>query len=157
MIILGIREDVARPSRVLTPSNAPTIDQAIGDLPRLRSSLSKEIDSGEAWRDAVQEVVNTSWFSNGDLKDGVRTVIASAAKRVGYRLTRGDEYLPGNSRPACHQDWYFDPKLDGVINHATRGHIRRDLHRYLFAAAFAKANGRSPLLQDFPKCLASEA
>jgi DNA (cytosine-5)-methyltransferase 1 len=153
VIILGIREDVARPSRILTPSNAPTIDEAIGDLPRLRSSLSKEKDSGELWRDAIQEIVNTNWFSNGDLSDDVRTVIASAARQVGYRLTKGDEYLAGKSKPTCHQEWYVDPKLDGVINHTTRGHIRRDLHRYLFAAAFAKANRRSPLLQDFPKAL----
>jgi DNA (cytosine-5)-methyltransferase 1 len=27
------------------------------------------------------------------------------------------------------------------------------LHRYLFAAAFAKTKGRSPLLQDFPRAL----
>lgn len=153
VIILGIREDVVKQSHVLTPSAGPTIDEVIGDLPRLRSSLSKETDSAEAWRDAVQEVMNTKWFSNGDLSDDVRAVMASAARRVGHRLSRGDEYLAGNTKPSCHQEWYIDPKLDGVINHATRGHIRKDLHRYLFAAAFAKSKGRSPLLQDFPKAL----
>jgi DNA (cytosine-5)-methyltransferase 1 len=153
VIILGIREDVVRPSRVLTPSTAPTIDEAIGDLPRLRSSLSKETDSGEIWRHAVQEVINTKWFSNGDLSDDVRTTIASAIKRVSSHLPRGDEYLQGKTNPRCHQEWYVDPKLEGVVNHASRGHIRKDLHRYLFAAAFAKSKGRSPLLQDFPKAL----
>jgi DNA (cytosine-5)-methyltransferase 1 len=153
VIILGIREDVVRPSRVLTPSAAPTIDEAIGDLPRLRSSLSKEMDSGEIWRDAVQEVINTKWFSNGDLSDDVRTTMASATRRISSHLSRGDEYLEGKTNPLCHQEWYVDTRLEGVVNHASRGHIRKDLHRYLFAAAFAKTRGRSPLLQDFPKAL----
>ncbi|HUS08862.1 MAG TPA: DNA (cytosine-5-)-methyltransferase [Pyrinomonadaceae bacterium] len=153
VIILGIRDDVAMPSSVLTPSGAPTIEETIGDLPRLRSSLSKEADSGEAWRDAVQEVINTSWFSNGDLHDDVRAIIASSAKRITCHLTRGDEYLAGKTKPAAHEEWYVDAKLEGVVNHATRGHIRKDLHRYLFAAAFAKSKGRSPLLQDFPTAL----
>jgi DNA (cytosine-5)-methyltransferase 1 len=153
VIILGIREDVSKQARMLTPSAGPTIDESIGDLPRLRSSLSKEPDSATAWREAVQEVVNTKWFSNGDLSDDLRAVIASAARRVGHKLTRGDEYMAGKTEPQCHREWYYDPKLDGVINHATRGHIRKDLHRYLFAAAFAQSQGHSPLLQDFPKAL----
>jgi DNA (cytosine-5)-methyltransferase 1 len=55
--------------------------------------------------------------------------------------------------PEIHADWYVDAKLKGVCNHETRGHIRADLHRYFFAAVFAKKNGRSPLLEDFPKSL----
>ena len=39
----------------------------------------------------------------------------------------------------------------GFCNHSTRGHIRSDLHRYAFAAAFAQLNGRSPELADFPE------
>src|SRR5258708_894591 len=40
-----------------------------------------------------------------------------------------------------------------ICNHETRGHITKDLHRYLFAAAFAKIKGRAPLLEDLPKAL----
>ena len=47
----------------------------------------------------------------------------------------------------------YDPLLGGVCNHQTRGHIRKDLYRYLFAAVFAQKEGRSPLLEDFPKTL----
>ena len=51
-------------------------------------------------------------------------------------------------------DWYYDAKLDGYItNHATRGHIRGDLERYWFAAAFREAMGHSPKSEDFPKTL----
>jgi DNA (cytosine-5)-methyltransferase 1 len=46
--------------------------------------------------------------------------------------------------------------LLGVCNHETRGHIIKDLHRYFFAAVFARKHGRSPLLQDLPKALLPE-
>jgi len=153
VIILGVREDICKQSRILTPSPGATIDEVIGDLPRLRSGLSREADSAGAWCDAVREVTSTRWFSNGDVTDDVRAAIASAARRVGRHSTKGAEYLDGGTTPASHQSWFGDPRLDGIINHATRGHIREDLHRYLFAAAFAKTRGRSPLLQDFPKAL----
>jgi DNA (cytosine-5)-methyltransferase 1 len=153
VIILGVREDIAKQSRVLMPSPSATIDEAIGDLPRLRSSLSQEDDSAAAWRDAVREITTTMWFSNGDLTDDVRIAIASAARRVGRYSSKGAEYLTGRTTPACHENWFCDPQLDGIVNHATRSHIRADLHRYLYAAAFAKTRGRSPLLQDFPRAL----
>ena len=49
--------------------------------------------------------------------------------------------------------WFSDARLHGVCNHATRSHIRADLHRYFFVAAFGCVHGRSPLLNDFPKAL----
>ena len=38
----------------------------------------------------------------------------------------------------------------GVCNHSTRGHIAKDLQRYLFAACFADVKKASPKLSDFP-------
>ena len=53
--------------------------------------------------------------------------------------------------PEEYYKWYVDERLNGVCNHETRAHIRKDLHRYFFAAVFARQNGRSPTLNDFPK------
>jgi DNA (cytosine-5)-methyltransferase 1 len=55
--------------------------------------------------------------------------------------------------PARETTWFADARLHGACNHETRGHIRKDLHRYFFAAVFAKKRGRSPLLEDFPRAL----
>jgi DNA (cytosine-5)-methyltransferase 1 len=153
VIILGIRDDVHREPGLLKRSHAPTIEETIDDLPRLRSSLSKETDSPTAWRQAVADAVSTKWFSNGNLVDDLRNAITSAVAAIDSKLNRGNEYLPGATTPTSNRKWYVDPQLNGVLNHATRGHIKKDLHRYLFAAAFAKVRGRSPLLQDFPKAL----
>ena len=50
-------------------------------------------------------------------------------------------------------DWVADKKLEGHCNHSTRGHIKEDIFRYLFASCFAQVHGRSPLLSAFPKDL----
>ena len=47
-------------------------------------------------------------------------------------------------------DWFLDPRIGGVCNHSSRPHMATDLHRYLFAACYARVYGRSPELNDFP-------
>jgi DNA (cytosine-5)-methyltransferase 1 len=158
IIILGVRSDWSnKPDSFLNPGKAPvTIEQVIGDLPKLRSGLSKEPDSAEAWRDAVYDLMSARWFTNGDVAPELREALGSAVKRVSASLTRGGNYLAESAKPAFHKDWFTDAKLKGICNHETRSHIRADLHRYFFAAVFARAAGRSPVLEDFPKALLPE-
>ena len=146
IIILGVRTDIRKRPSALTKSDSVTVAQAIGDLPRLRSGLSKELDSSGAWHDAVHKVATASWLANGEMDAGLREALVSTTKQVGANLTRGDSFLAENVRPECHKDWFVDAKLKGVCNHETRGHICADLHRYFFAAVFARQFGRSPLL-----------
>jgi len=83
----------------------------------------------------------------------MRQALTVAVHRIREDLQRGGEYCSSDRRPGCLPDWFFDPKLGGVLNHVTRGHISADLHRYLFASVYAETHGRGPLLQDFPKPL----
>ena len=53
----------------------------------------------------------------------------------------------------CEPSWFLDPKLEGVLNHESRGHMADDLTRYLFAAVFGQVERRSPNLTDFPRNL----
>jgi DNA (cytosine-5)-methyltransferase 1 len=153
IIILGIRSDLAARPGALVNSETATVEDVIGDLPRLRSGLSKEPDSAEAWRDVVREIAGAGWLSNGAISQTVCEAIRSAVRRVGSTLNRGGEFVAGNPQPQRHAEWFCDLKLRGVCNHETRGHIRADLHRYFFSAVFARELGRSPLLEDFPKAL----
>jgi DNA (cytosine-5)-methyltransferase 1 len=151
IIILGIRSDwQAKPELLKAGKEPVTIEQVIDDLPKLRSGLSKEPDSAESWRNAVQELATAAWLGNGELTAELREALVSAAKRVGANLTRGKIFLAESVKPEIHKDWFVDTKLKGICNHETRGHIRADLHRYFFAAVFARKSGRSPLLEDFP-------
>jgi len=149
IIILGVRSDIRRQPGVLPKANLVTVEQAIGDLPRLRSGLSKEQDSAEAWRRAVREITGAAWLHNHELKEA----ITKAVGRVATDLVRGSEFVPGATEAVVHTRWFSDRRLAGICNHETRGHIEKDLHRYLFAAVFAQAKGRSPLLEDLPRQL----
>ncbi len=150
VIIFGIRSDICQsdPEILEKVTNQVFIDDIIGDLPKLRSGLSKEEDSAVKWRDAIKSIINAAWLES--VNPSLRQAIISATKRVGASLDRGDSFLPLIVAPKEYQDWYVDGALSGVCNHETRGHIKYDLHRYFFAAVFARKNGRSPTLSDFP-------
>lgn len=153
IIIVGIRSDVGGEPGVLQRAERVTVAQAIGDLPHLRSGLSKEEDSPPAWRAAVLALANTAWMRSGTLDEDLRLGLESAIHRIGANLNRGAEFVPCVTLPARHSAWFSDPRLAGACNHETRGHIREDLYRYLFSAVFARKRGRSPLLGDFPAAL----
>ena len=154
VIILGIRSDLKAKPDLLKPAKAPVpIENVIGDLPKLRSGLSKELDSAEAWRDAIHEATGSAWLLNGTVTEELRTAFICASKRIGANLTRGSQFLKDRTEPKYNRDWFVDEKLKGVCNHETRGHIRADLQRYFFAAVFAKQYGRAPLLEDLPEAL----
>jgi DNA (cytosine-5)-methyltransferase 1 len=153
IIILGIRSDIIKTPNALICSAPPTIDDVIRDLPRLRSGLSRKEDSPKAWSEAVRALISEKWFLNGSIQEDMRQALTVAVHRIREDLQRGGEYCSSDRRPGCLPDWFFDPKLGGVLNHVTRGHISADLHRYLFASVYAETHGRGPLLQDFPKPL----
>lgn len=152
LFIFGIRSDVFKSIKslpdTLEKADKVCIDDVIGDLPELRSGLSKEPDGADAWRDAVKSIVNAEWIAL--LPSKVKEAINKSANRLSSNLTRGKPFLPMIVSSKKYQDFYVDDALTGVCNHETRSHIREDLHRYFFAAVFARVNGRTPTLKDFP-------
>ncbi len=150
IIIFGIRSDIYKsdPSILNKVKKQVSINDVISDLPKLRSGLSKEEDSAIKWRDAIKSIVDAAWLET--VNPSLRQAIISATKRVGASLNRGDSFLPLIVAPKEYHDWYVDGALSGVCNHETRGHIKLDLHRYFFAAVFARENNCSPTLNDFP-------
>ena len=149
IIILGIRSDIYETApNNLVKTDLVSIDEVISDLPRLRSGLSKEDDTALKWYDAVVSISKARWLNSvsADLRDA----IISDLKRVGKGMSRGDVYMLPAPKPKKYEDWYIDNALVGVCNHQTRAHIRDDLHRYFYSAVFARVNGRSPTLDEFP-------
>lgn len=150
IIILGIRSDVYHSDPgLLQEMDQASIDDVIGDLPRLRSGLSKEEDSASNWYDAVTSLSSAGWLKS--LPSELQEAVILELSKVGTCLSRGHDYMSSSVVPERYEGWYVDPELAGVCNHETRGHIRKDLHRYFFAAVFAGLYGRSPTLKNFPK------
>ncbi|MEL0636393.1 DNA cytosine methyltransferase [Marinomonas sp. TI.3.20] len=155
VILLGIREDISSTPEILKSCNDQvTVEEAIGDLPSLRSGLSKQKDNSEDWEDLVSD--NANKLQNTLIKQFNADTISRLNLQPKNRLARKERKLSNNAlnMPVSLQNWYIDPNLQVVLNHESRGHMADDLLRYAYCAAYAKIKGVSPKSRDFPKELA---
>jgi len=158
VILLGIRKDFSTKIPVsLKKKNPPvTVKDVLGNLPELRSGLSrekKENNTLEQWVGRLREILDLDWFKNGSDKGFINSVNKVAERILGTNYNQGSEYFFTPSMRFNDEEmssWYQDTRLTGVCNHTSRAHMVSDLHRYLYAACFAEQHGRSPLIAEFP-------
>jgi DNA (cytosine-5)-methyltransferase 1 len=159
LLILGIRSDISITPDVLTPQKAPSVQQIIGDLPKIRSTLSKEEDSLKLWKEIIKSSQQEKWYMAGKANGLLQTTLKideAITDLKDLNFSSGGEVIPFKSKPKIYADWYRDGSPDIILNHTARGHMRSDIHRYLFASSYAQANGKSPNLSNFPKALLPE-
>lgn len=83
-----------------------------------------------------------------------------AYESIKSKLDQGGEFVSAKEKhkhclPSELEGWYEDKRLLGFLNHEARNHMPEDLHRYLYASCYAKANnGISPRSRDYPEILA---
>ena len=154
LILLGIRRDCNGVQiKSLQSHKAVKIRSVLDDLPKVRSGLSKN-DSKEVWYNAVTGIEGASWLEDRKVSDELRDKILNKIAYVTKpQKDRGSEFIESDKLPIELEDWFYDPRIGGVCNHTTRGHIEMDLHRYFFASCFAEVENRSPVLADFPEKL----
>lgn len=156
VILLGIREDIFKqPPQILEKKSEVTVNDVIGNLPRLRSGLSKQKNTWENWSETVGNII-----SNGVMKqvtDSVSSNLEKAVQKMRKPYNEsGAEFVEyrADYKPLEYEPkWFHDERISGACNHESRGHMNSDLHRYLFASIFAEEFGRSPKLEDFPEKL----
>jgi DNA (cytosine-5)-methyltransferase 1 len=156
LIILGIRDDLGLTPMTLSPSEPPSVKQAIGDLPKLRSGLSKEADSLDRWKQILRSVQDEKWYLKGkdnELLETVRRIDKALDVIKKAELTQGSEAMIYRSKPAIYEEWFRRDCDAMIMNHCARSHMQSDLQRYLFASSYAAVNKRSAQLCDFPKSL----
>lgn len=157
VIILGIRSDLARnlPLGQIPlgdPQRPVSVDEAICGLWSLRSGLSKK-DESDTWQDTIREQAARIAVAR-DIPDEVRTVaqvieMANDLPQFRQSSWRGATIgMPDHLRA-----WFDDPRLRTTLHHDTRGHISEDLGRYMFSAAWTRAFGSAPKLEQFPAFL----
>jgi DNA (cytosine-5)-methyltransferase 1 len=162
VILLGVRSDLhVLPGVLIRRADTYGVRHVLADLPPIRSALSREEDSDEAWLGAVSTLGAEQWLEqlnivrpqlNGHTRK-LRTAIARTLQRLPDDLTTGAAYIRSRKRPAYLREWFHDERLKGVCNHVARAHMRADLHRYLYAACFVRACGISPRMCDYPPAL----
>ena len=169
VFIVCLRKDIAeglRPEslpRLKKQDTRVTVNDIIGDMPRLRSGLSRA-DESARWQQAVREGCKTCADNRpplaGSQEKAFHEALSSARRTANCSDPPGREADNGvaipDSCPEVLRDWLRDDKIERPPNNQTRGHMPADLARYIFASAFGHALGRSPKTDDFPSALAPD-
>ncbi len=154
VILLGVRDDVKGVPQVLTPQDEVPMSAVINQLPPLRSGLSRRYDSAKAWADCLRSQLGSRWVNAGtrkiDTDDLSKFLKDSLSATNPPPCDRGGEFVRAEVTCDYAREWYSDEKIGGICNHSTRGHIKKDLYRYFYAACYAKLHGKSPSLHQFP-------
>jgi DNA (cytosine-5)-methyltransferase 1 len=151
VILIGIRDDIGlgTPGQIERTGEV-TVEQVIGALPRVRSRLSKEPDSSEVWADVVSNHFGEmarevgAKQSPAELREALEEASGAIARGLGTGSNQLRKLDSNQDDAALLDGWYHDPRLQVWLNHDARGHMRTDLRRYAYAAAFASAFGWSP-------------
>lgn len=153
VVLLGVRDDIQGRPSTLKRRDVVRVRDVIGDMPALRSGLSKEHDDARSWLDALKACFPRNVRPQINDKS-VRKTIAKAIGRTTVRSTRGLPFLesspPKVESSAPLRRWLTDRRLSGVLQHESRSHMNSDLGRYLFAAATAARTKHSPRLPEWP-------
>ena len=155
VILLGIRDDlwsiVGKSVGKLTEQPHCTVRDAIGELPALRSGLTGQKDSLDAWKGYLAEIIHEEFFPELS-RDVKRSVKEYNKKRKSFSAGRSSQgcYFIGESTLG---KWYGDQQLSSYLNHETRAHMASDLYRYLYVAIVGELKKHSPQLKDFPEAL----
>ncbi|NWD74435.1 DNA cytosine methyltransferase [Pseudomonas gingeri] len=158
VILLGVSEEYldALGDHKLTPALGPSIDQVIGSLPPLRSTLTRSKDSPDSWADTVRQhlrELNQECLLQVDEDPGrlplaidlgilANSYDSRGMNAGGLRVLKSDVWS-GVTGTAL-DGWLPDPRLRYWLNHEARGHMSSDLRRYVYAAAFAGTYKDSP-------------
>ena len=154
MFIVGVRSDLHVKPDLLRRHDPPVVNEVIGDLPKIRSGLSRDVDSYQNWQNEISKLpgLNLTKQLNGhtyakDVVGGIHFQLNG----LKYPEERISKKYPGKikkNHPVT--DLFFDTGLDVLTAHQSRAHMASDLRRYMFASVFALVMEKSPRLADFP-------
>ena len=146
LILLGIRNDLKgyKPSVIESQALVP-ISKVLSGLPKLRSGISHEDDTFNAWKQIKNDLIKT------ELEQPLMMVLDKIiARQVLHTFNKGNEFIKYKCNIGYKKDWFLDPRIKGVCNHSSRSHIKEDIKRYIFSSMFAEIYNKSPKLNDFP-------
>jgi DNA (cytosine-5)-methyltransferase 1 len=159
VILLGIRDDIqGKKPKILIKKPQVSIKDVIGELPKIRSGISRVSDHKDLWKktligfsqNGLIEAIST--LDDKILLKQIHNILSSVS--VPHK-NRGGEFVNFvfSKGKNIYKEWYHDTRLGGICNYTARSHMAEDLKRYLFAVSFAVVNERSPKLEEYPESL----
>ena len=148
VILLGVRKDLKYDgTELLKPETSLFVEHAIKELPMLRSKLSIN-DSEKNWRETARRqghalAMDARRSKQPEMAAYLEKATFSLRENLGTGSLRHVSTGYGRANNT-YTAWVRDENLEVWLNHQSRSHMDSDLGRYLYAAAFAKANSRSP-------------
>jgi DNA (cytosine-5)-methyltransferase 1 len=150
VILVGIRDDISpKTFQGLAKKNATTVLDALGDVPSLRSQLSRRADDGEEWEACVKKNL-MALASDAKLQNmtELANALNDSARRIDGTLTSGGlrhpRLLPRRQPNSDLSASLSDRNLEVWLNHEARSHMESDLSRYAYAATYGELYGTSP-------------
>ncbi len=159
VILLGIRSDISdrKSLRLKRSESQESVEEAIADLPRIRSGLSRGADSKRAWLSTVKSASSLVKGWGVESESRVIAAMKAAARNAESLDSQGLPFISTESSQILKSTklavWLASPRLNGVIQHQSRQHMESDIARYLFSSVFAQEFGYSARLQQFPDAL----
>ena len=154
IFILGIHSDFDVQPEMLIPNPAPSVGEVIGNLPKIRSGVSRSLDSEINWKQAVVSAKESEWLQFLIESDRqISNRIINVVDNIDHSNLERKSIIYRSSSTMVLKNWFVDERLKSLPQHEARAHMKSDLHRYLFASCYAEIMSISPKLPDYPPSL----
>lgn len=156
VILIGVSQDYVDGinEHKLATAQPVTVGDVIGNLPPLRSMLSRGGDTPDKWCSEVLKHLDTLYtdlISSGkqdlslemNLKIFRDSFSGGRLNNGGLRVRKSNSWS-GTTKSDELNSWLTDDRLGVWLNHEARSHMSADLKRYVYASVFAQAHHFSP-------------
>ncbi|MGF6835757.1 DNA (cytosine-5)-methyltransferase 1 [Paenarthrobacter sp. TE4293] len=152
VILVGIRKDSGYGApKILTKETPVTVKDAIGNLPKVRSTVSRTVDPlGFKWADVRRSSVSLARALTPTLGSDFAELTTLEPMSKGAPEGPGDQVLNKDSAKIFHE-WIQQDAAPSTLQHHARGHMEKDLERYFLLASKAPSFERSPKVRDLPR------